>query len=159
MTRKFFLLCFFLDEEMLILVGCRESLNAPQCDCIHITEIETDIECDTFIPAIDFSAFKPWYLSSPVTENKIKYSFATYVRVRSSSTVSYAMSGGGLISNCNSESEKFEGNRFGFLPKMIFERHNECQYLRLVEEIISFGTQKADRTETSTLSKFGCQVS
>lgn len=137
--------------------GYRESLNAPQCEAIHLTEIEADIECDTFIPTIDASAFKPWYLSSPIIENNIKYSFVTYVRARSSSTESYAMSGG-VISNNNSETNKYEGKRFDFLPKTIFQRHDEFQYLRLVEEIISFGTEKADRKETLTLSKFGCQV-
>ncbi|GKA06023.1 putative TrmH family tRNA/rRNA methyltransferase [Tanacetum coccineum] len=30
---------------------------------IHITESETDIDCDTFIPAIDVSQFQPWYSS------------------------------------------------------------------------------------------------
>ena len=45
-----------------------------------------------------------------------------------------------------------------FLPKIIFERHDEYMYLKLVQEIISSGAQKDDRTGTGTLSKFGCQV-
>ena len=42
--------------------------------------------------------------------------------------------------------------------KMVYERHEEFKYLRLVQEIISEGTTKDDRTGTGTLSKFGCQV-
>ncbi|KAI8016607.1 Bifunctional dihydrofolate reductase-thymidylate synthase 1 [Camellia lanceoleosa] len=38
-----------------------EALNAPGCDAIHITEIKTNIECDTFILFVDMSAFPPWY--------------------------------------------------------------------------------------------------
>lgn len=53
---------------------------------------------------------------------------------------------------------KVEVKKFSFLPKMIFERHEEYMYLRLVEDIISTGVQKDDRTGTGTLSKFGCQV-
>ncbi|KAJ4824559.1 hypothetical protein Tsubulata_033790 [Turnera subulata] len=62
----------------------REALNAPGCEAIHITEIETSIECDTFIPAINLSLFRPWYSSPPLVENNIRYSFTTYVRVRNS---------------------------------------------------------------------------
>ncbi|XVF73789.1 hypothetical protein PTKIN_Ptkin13bG0010300 [Pterospermum kingtungense] len=64
----------------------RETLNAPGCEAIHITEIETSIECDTFIPAIDMSCFRLWYSSKPLVENSIRFRFATYVRVRTSAT-------------------------------------------------------------------------
>ncbi|KAL5062970.1 hypothetical protein RYX36_024707 [Vicia faba] len=62
----------------------RDALNAPECEAIHITEIHTSIECDTFMPPIDFTVFRPWYSSFPKVENNIRYSFTTYVRVRSS---------------------------------------------------------------------------
>ncbi|KAE8716882.1 Bifunctional dihydrofolate reductase-thymidylate synthase [Hibiscus syriacus] len=45
-------------EKVFVIGGgqiLRESLNAAGCDAIHITEIETNIDCDTFMPAIDFS--------------------------------------------------------------------------------------------------------
>lgn len=83
-------------------------------------------------------------------ENNIRYSFASYVRVRSSAIEAHA--------SRSKYSNKFEVERFTFLPKMIFERHDEYVYLKLVDEIISSGTQKDDRTGTGTLSKFGCQV-
>ncbi|GKC76188.1 tRNA/rRNA methyltransferase, SpoU [Tanacetum coccineum] len=41
---------------------------------IHIIESETDIDCDTFIPAIDVSQFQPWYSSFPVLERGIRHS-------------------------------------------------------------------------------------
>ncbi|CAI9275615.1 unnamed protein product [Lactuca saligna] len=62
----------------------RESLNAPGCDAIHITEIEIDIDCDTFIPSINTLEFQPWYSSFPQLENGILHSFTTYIRVKSS---------------------------------------------------------------------------
>lgn len=52
----------------------------------------------------------------------------------------------------------FDARMFSFLPKKIFEKHEEYLYLRLVEDIISNGALKGDRTGTGTLSKFGCQV-
>lgn len=135
----------------------REALNAPRCDAIHITEIETSIECDTFIPAVDSSVFQPWYSSFPVVENNIRFSFTTHVRVRSSAVESPSQNGD-LVLDGSSDTMKLEVKKFSFLPKMIFERHEEYMYLRLVQEIISDGTLKDDRTGTGTLSKFGCQV-
>ncbi|XP_009612175.1 bifunctional dihydrofolate reductase-thymidylate synthase [Nicotiana tabacum] len=135
----------------------RDSLNAHGCDAIHITEIETDIECDTFIPAIETSVFQPWYSSFPVVENKIRYSFTTYVRVKNSEveTVNQANN---ETPEIGSDSFNVEVKAFSFLPKMIFEKHEEYMYLRLIEEIISNGMPKDDRTGTGTLSKFGCQM-
>ncbi|THG18143.1 hypothetical protein TEA_005761 [Camellia sinensis var. sinensis] len=73
---------YCLSIEKVFVIGggqiLREALNAPGCDAIHITEIETNIECDTFIPAVDMSVFLPWYSSFPLVENNIRYSFTTY---------------------------------------------------------------------------------
>jgi len=135
----------------------REALNAPGCEAIHLTEIQSNIECDTFMPSVDFTIFRPWYSSFPKVENNIRYSFITYVRVRSSPLESLNQNIDPVIDN-NYDSIKFEVKDFSFLPKMIFERHEENMYLKLVQEIISEGTIKGDRTGTGTLSKFGSQV-
>lgn len=152
---------YSLSIEKVFVIGggqiLREALNGPECAAIHITEIETCIECDTFIPTIDFSIFQPWYSSIPLVENNIRYSFVSYVRVRSSTVESHA-SRSEVKSTCGLDSNKFEVERFTFLPKMIFEKHDEYMYLKLVQEIISSGTLKDDRTGTGTLSKFGCQM-
>lgn len=91
-------------------------------------------------------------------ENKIRHCFTTYVRVRSSADNSLEQSNDSVLDS-KTDSVKFEVKKFSFLPKMVFERHEEYLYLRLVEDIISDGTLRDDRTGTGTLSKFGCQVS
>ncbi|KAH9616442.1 hypothetical protein KSS87_009412 [Heliosperma pusillum] len=120
----------------------RDTLNAPACDAIHITEMETSIECDTFIPSIDMSLFHPWYSSFPLVENNIRYSFVTYVRVRSNAAEN------GTLNNCC---------KFCFLPQMIRDRHEEFVYQRLVQNIF-LSDNFNDRTRNGTLSKFGCQM-
>ncbi|XP_039037979.1 bifunctional dihydrofolate reductase-thymidylate synthase-like isoform X2 [Hibiscus syriacus] len=150
---------YCLSIEKVFVIGggqiLRDSLNAAGCDAIHITEIETSIECDTFMPAIDFSVFQPWYSSFPLVENNIRYSFNTYVRVRTSAVEH-------INQDCNQildiDSSKFEVHNFSFLPKMIFEKHEEYLYLNMIQDIISDGNMKDDRTGTGTLSKFGCQM-
>ncbi|KAI8533016.1 hypothetical protein RHMOL_Rhmol11G0263500 [Rhododendron molle] len=151
---------YCLSIEKVFVIGggqiLREALNAPGCDAIHMTEIESSIECDTFIPAVDTSVFFPWYSSFPSVENNIRYSFTTYVRVKNSTAEPLGQTNGKISDNC-SDSAKFDVKKFSFLPKMIFEKHEEYLYLRLVEDIISNGISKDDRTGTGTLSKFGCQ--
>lgn len=92
-------------------------------------------------------------------ENNIRYSFVTYVRVRSSAPDKLHASNGCEPTENNSHKDQFEVEKFSFLPKVIFERHEEYMYLKLVQDIIENGATKNDRTGTGTLSKFGCQVS
>lgn len=53
---------------------------------------------------------------------------------------------------------KFDVKNYSFLPNMVLERHEECLYLKMVQDILSDGDLRDDRTGTGTLSKFGCQV-
>jgi len=107
---------------------CRETLNGPGCDAIHVTEIETSVECDTFIPSIDFSKFQPWYSSPPLVENGIRYSFVTYVHVRNSENETIAGKTGGKCNDGKSNSIRVEVKDFSFLPKMIFEKRDEYMH-------------------------------
>lgn len=122
-----------------------------------MTEIDADIDCDTFIPDVHTSMFQPWYSSFPVVENKLRFSFITYVQVRNSEVES-SDKVDGVMPNNSLDNAKAKVQTFSFLPKMIFEKHEEFMYLKLVEDIFSNGIQKDDRTGTGTLSKFGCQV-
>lgn len=128
-------------------------MNGPSCEAIHLTEIDTNVDCDTFIPAVDTSAYQPWCSSFPMYENGLRFSFTTYVRVKNFSAEESSDASDG------SQALQVDWKKFSsFLPKTIFERHEEYLYLNMVKEIISNGNLKNDRTGTGTLSTFGCQV-
>ncbi|KAH0934772.1 hypothetical protein HID58_011889 [Brassica napus] len=146
---------YCLSIERVFVIGggdiLREALNMPSCDAIHLTEIDTSIECDTFIPEVDACVYQPWCSSVPVTENGLRFRFTSFVRVKSSADES--------SSNGSQQSPlQFNGKRFSFLPKMVFDQHEEFRYLNMVGDIISNGNVKNDRTGTGTLSKFGTQM-
>ncbi|KAM0906714.1 hypothetical protein ACQ4PT_016599 [Festuca glaucescens] len=136
---------YCLSIEKVFMIGggqiLRDSLNGPACEAIHLTDIQSDIECDTFIPPVDFPVFQLWCSSLPVVESNIRHSFVTYVRVRKSVLESHDSNGKESTEN-DTKSSKFEIENFSFLPKMIFERHEEYYYLNLVDDIIRCGAQK-----------------
>ncbi|ANM62397.1 Bifunctional dihydrofolate reductase/thymidylate synthase [Arabidopsis thaliana] len=139
---------YSLSIEKVFVIGggelLRNYMNASICDAIHLTEIDISVPCDAFAPRVDTSLYRPWYSSFPVVENGIRYSFNTYVRRKD------AIVGSGEKKSV-AESDLKE---YSFLPKMVFERHEEFGYLNLVQNIISSG----DMNDNSTLSKFGCQM-
>lgn len=112
------------------------------------------------MPPIDKSIFRPWYSLSPSVENDIRFSFSTYVRFGNSSSMDTLVSSQSVDNGSTTKNiyDGFESRRYQFLPKFIFERHEEYFYLRLIQDIISNGIDKGDQTGTGTLSKFGCQV-
>ncbi|XP_010416913.1 PREDICTED: bifunctional dihydrofolate reductase-thymidylate synthase 1-like isoform X2 [Camelina sativa] len=139
---------YSLSIETVFVIGggelLRNYMNAPGCDAIHLTEIEISVPCDAFAPRVDTSLYHPWYSSFPYVENGIRYSFNTYVRRND------PIFGSGQKKSVAGSDFK----QYSFLPKMVFERHEEFGYLNLGQKIISSG----DMNDDNTLSTFGCQM-
>lgn len=123
---------------------CREAMVSSLCEVIYLTEVETEVECDTYMPAVDGNIFRIWAASSPMVENGLRFSFLTYIR--------------GLPNSSQTKPEETRSDIVESLPKFVLESHDEYQYLHMIEDIINTGNVKGDRTGTGTISKFGCQV-
>ncbi|KAF5448848.1 hypothetical protein F2P56_029345 [Juglans regia] len=117
-----------------------------------IATAENVLICGSMASALELLAGPPYCLSI----DKVFVIGGGQI-LRSSAGESFCQNGD-LVFDGSSDSIKFEVKKFSFLPKMLFERHEELVYLRMVQEIISDGTLKDDRTGTGTLSKFGCQM-
>ncbi|XP_076947561.1 bifunctional dihydrofolate reductase-thymidylate synthase-like [Bidens hawaiensis] len=106
---------YALEIDKVFVIGggqiLREAMNGPGCEAIHMTEVDANLDCDTFIPRVDTSVYCPWCSSLPVIENDMSYRFVSYVRV------------------CDSlDLNKLKVEDFAFLPKMIFDKRNEFMY-------------------------------
>ncbi|KAG1671709.1 hypothetical protein FOA52_007501 [Chlamydomonas sp. UWO 241] len=112
-----------------------DALAHPSCTAVHLTAIDADCPgCDTFFPAIDASRFRVWSASAPMEEDGIRYTFACYT--------AESAPGGGPVK----------------LPRGMASRHDEQQYLELVDRIVSTGVYRPDRTGTGTHSLFGTSM-
>eukprot|EP00884_Botryococcus_braunii_P018165 jgi/Botrbrau1/5031/Bobra.0396s0044.1 len=110
----------------------REALKSSNCVAIHLTEIEQDVECDTFFPSLDPKQWQRWSSTVPQWDNGFRHSFLCYTPA----------SLRGLPD----------------LPPALPSKHEEYQYLDLVDDVIRTGCRREDRTGTGTFSKFGCQM-
>lgn len=106
-----------------------EALRHPNCDVVHLTQVEKEFECDTFLPPLDPEKWGVWSASEPLVENGVRYSFVCYTRRGVDPTP--------------------------VLPPTMASRHEEYQYLELVKELITSGTFRPDRTGTGTYSRLG----
>lgn len=120
----------------------KEAMESPLLTAIHLTLVESEnIECDTFMPPIDQSKFKLWSASAPRKENDIRYSFLCYTRV-----------GGGENVPENNNS------KVPFPAPGVASRHEEYQYLDMINDVMTEGVYRGDRTGTGTYSKFGTSM-
>ena len=56
----------------------KEAIALPECAVIHMTAVESDMECDTFFPEIDPQRFALWSAAAPQSDNDVKYHFLCY---------------------------------------------------------------------------------
>ena len=57
-----------------------EALLHPQCEMVHLTEIQSEPECDTFFPALPSDEFRLWSRSQPLQSKDHAIVFKAYVR-------------------------------------------------------------------------------
>lgn len=109
----------------------KECMESPQLSAIHLTQVESEAECDTFMPPVDEQRFKLWSASAPQrdTPDGTRYSFLCYTRAGQE----------GLPA----------------LPPAVASRHEELQYLEMIDDVMRNGVFRGDRTGTGTYSKFG----
>jgi dihydrofolate reductase len=72
------------DEERVFVIGGAEIYAAalPFADELLLTEIDLDVEGDTFFPAFDLDAYTEASREGHVSDDGTRFAFATYTRTR-----------------------------------------------------------------------------
>jgi dihydrofolate reductase/thymidylate synthase len=126
-------------ERVFVIGGARlfaEALAEPlvsRVSAIHLALLDRAFDgCDAFFPAerLDCGRFRVW--SSVVQNARLGMALVTYVAAPSAAVPAA-------------------------LPPAA-PRHEEMQYLELVERVLSTGALRPDRTGTGTYSLFGCSM-
>jgi dihydrofolate reductase/thymidylate synthase len=141
-----FNLCKSLAYSKIFVIGGASIYNylldnyRSNCRAIFLTQIEKDFQCDTFMNKP--KEFTPIYISKTQVENNTNYDYRI------------------LLSNESIKSIKsYQDLLYSINPQYLKKsKHEEFQYLDIVEDIISNGQEKSDRTGVGTISKFGCRM-
>jgi dihydrofolate reductase/thymidylate synthase len=108
------------------------------CKLIIATRINKTFECDTVIPNLEKSEdFTPLHVSQTYSQGDLTFDYC-------------------FFGNHNVLAEKPE-----LVPTKLMERypkHQEMQYLEVIDEVINTGKFKNDRTGTGIYTKFGYQM-
>eukprot|EP00890_Picochlorum_soloecismus_P005797 jgi/Picsp_1/6218/NSC_03572-R1_dihydrofolate reductase-thymidylate synthase len=122
----------------------KAAMESPRLSAVHLTVVEGDIECDTFMVPVDEAKYKLWAASSPRRDapDGPRYSFLCYTRWSANGDV------GGGTGMMNEEV-------VNSLPPAVIPQHEEYQYLDMIDSVIREGVYRGDRTGTGTFSSFG----
>lgn len=157
-------------ETMYVMGGAQvyaEALEHPQTGSLHLTRVDTEVECDTFIP--DMTAnddFKLVSSSAVQEENGIKYRFQKYEAARNESSAAVSTPKKASKSSveqsppdCSVSSPTAPAAEAGPTSAAVAApTHEELQYLDLVREVIENGVVREDRTGVGTKALFGKQM-
>lgn len=139
-------------ETVFVIGGAQiyaEALESPQLAAVHLTHVEGDVECDTFMPPLDPSRFRLWAASPPPrTENGLRYAFLCYTPAGSSPNARCPP--GAAAAGCAAGAEAGP-----VLPHGLPFRHEEFQYLEMIDDVMRNGVLRGDRTGTGGA---GCTV-
>ena len=55
-------------------------MASEQCEAIHLTRVEKDFACDTFMPALVPQQYRLWSAAPPRRDNGVRTAFMCYTR-------------------------------------------------------------------------------
>ncbi|SJK86128.1 Dihydrofolate reductase [Babesia microti strain RI] len=133
----------------------KEAYDLGIVEKVYVTRVNKELPADTFVTSVP-PIFEIVGISRTFSYNDIPFDFIIYMLKDSRATSNVCVDiDDYLLTEHEIRDFKYQ---FKALPNVTIRKHEEIQYLDIIADILSSGSENDDRTGVGVLSKFGYKM-